>query len=498
VSEHTGGAPETDMAVEFVWDQLWPQLALREGFWLGYLFCSNLNTVNVLVARADDYARMRVKETQARSVGDPADLPGILDWLLSDHDPHVGLTWVIGIAGDPPPWRPAWARFLRRLNERRDALTGRMPGGLVLCLTEGLLLTARDSAPDLWSYRSMVVEANRASSRPLAPTPPPVLPPLALAPRRMRPRPGAVAERALLPATEPSEALRAVLRSLAAALQAGDIDAAVAEARMALAAAGATGASADLALAHAWTARALREKEDLAGAIDHTRRALNSEAPLGTALTGELLEILASSPDLDTVQAVRETHLALARSVRDRDPDSPDALRGLSVSLDKVADIEEQRGQLDDALTNYTESLNLARQLLAHYGDTPQTLRDLSVSLNNVANIHRQRGQLDDALTNYTESLNLARRILTHYGDTPQTLRDLSVSLDKVADIHRQRGQLDDALTNYTESLDVYRQLMEKYGPPLADPDELASISANLDRVALELARAAEPHGGPE
>ncbi|MGH3974444.1 MAG: hypothetical protein ACRDS9_14110, partial [Pseudonocardiaceae bacterium] len=55
-----------------------------------------------------------------------------------------------------------------------------------------------------------------------------------------------------------------------------------------------------------------------------------------------------------------------------------------------------------------------------------------------------QRGQLDDALTAYTESLTLSRRILTDYGDTPQSLRDLSISLDNVAGIQQQQeeGQL--------------------------------------------------------
>ncbi|MGH3869872.1 MAG: hypothetical protein ACRDQ4_27985, partial [Pseudonocardiaceae bacterium] len=56
----------------------------------------------------------------------------------------------------------------------------------------------------------------------------------------------------------------------------------------------------------------------------------------------------------------------------------------------------------------------------------------------------QQRGQLDDALTTYTESLHLAQRIHTTYGDTPQSLRDLSISLNKVAGIQQQRGQLDD------------------------------------------------------
>ena len=442
MSGDTGREFDREVMAEQVWDRLWPQLALRDGFWLGYLFCSDLAVVNVLVKRADDYARLRVKGTQLRTVRDPGELPGALTWLLSDHDAHLGLTWVVGIAGDPPPWRPAWARFLRRLNERRGALTGRLPGGLVLCLPESLLPTARDSAPDLWSFRSMVVEPARPQVRQPQPSGPP--------PDPGRPPPGVLGGRAALPATEPSAALRPTLRLLTAALQSGDTRAAVEHARSALAAAGASGSAEDVAIAHAWLARALESKEDLAGAIDHARQALDSGVPLGPQVSEELLEILASSPDLDTVLAARESQLALTRRVLAQNEDSADALRALSIALDEVADIQAERGQLDNALTNYTESLTLARQ------------------------IH------------------------TTYGDTPQTLRDLTVSLEKIANIQTQRGQLDNALTNYTESLDVYRRLMDRYGTPLADPDELAWISDRRERVLAELARREEPPGDQE
>ncbi|MGH3792703.1 MAG: hypothetical protein ACRDQ9_18295, partial [Pseudonocardiaceae bacterium] len=83
-------------------------------------------------------------------------------------------------------------------------------------------------------------------------------------------------------------------------------------------------------------------------------------------------------------------------------------------------------------------------RILTTYGETPQSLRDLSISQNKIAGIQKERGQLDDALAAYTESLHLSRRILTTYGETPQSLRDLSISQNKIAGIQKERGQLDD------------------------------------------------------
>lgn len=55
----------------------------------------------------------------------------------------------------------------------------------------------------------------------------------------------------------------------------------------------------------------------------------------------------------------------------------------------KVGGIQEQRGQLDDALTAYTEALHLVRRIHTSYDDTPQSLRDHSLSLDNVTRIQQ-------------------------------------------------------------------------------------------------------------
>ena len=60
------GMPTSAGAVERVWDALWPQLVLRNGFWLAYVFGSDLNAVRQLTERAENHARMRVGCTEVR------------------------------------------------------------------------------------------------------------------------------------------------------------------------------------------------------------------------------------------------------------------------------------------------------------------------------------------------------------------------------------------------------------------------------------------------
>jgi len=60
----------------------------------------------------------------------------------------------------------------------------------------------------------------------------------------------------------------------------------------------------------------------------------------------------------------------------------------------------------------------------------PQTLRDVSISLDNVGGVEKARGNLDAASAAYGESLRIRRGLSDP--QQPQTLRDVSVSLERV------------------------------------------------------------------
>jgi tetratricopeptide (TPR) repeat protein len=59
----------------------------------------------------------------------------------------------------------------------------------------------------------------------------------------------------------------------------------------------------------------------------------------------------------------------------------------------------------------YEESLAIARRLSEELG-TPESLRDVSVSLNKVGDIEQARGDLDGALSRYEESLAIQQLLL--------------------------------------------------------------------------------------
>jgi len=92
---------------------------------------------------------------------------------------------------------------------------------------------------------------------------------------------------------------------------------------------------------------------------------------------------------LQAAERLARSVLAHRRGVA-KELGTPGSRRGVSVSLDKVAGIEEARGDLDAALAKYEEILEI-RRLLAEELGTPESRRDVSISLNNVAGIEQAR-----------------------------------------------------------------------------------------------------------
>jgi exonuclease VII small subunit len=123
---------------------------------------------------------------------------------------------------------------------------------------------------------------------------------------------------------------------------------------------------------------------------------------------------------------------------------TPQSRRDVNLSLERVADIEQARGDLDGALARYEEGLEIRRALMAELG-TPQSRRDVSALLQIVADIEQARGNLDGALARYEESLLIAHRLLVDE-ETPGALNNLVWSAQLCAVIEISLSRPDVAL----------------------------------------------------
>ena len=164
----------------------------------------------------------------------------------------------------------------------------------------------------------------------------------------------------------------------------------------------------------------------------------------------------------------QEAH-TLATRWHEAAPADAKARRLLYATHTQMGDVLIQRGQPGDAAQveqHYTRSLDLAEKLLADNPGSAQAVRDVSVSLNKLGDFLAQRaqpGDADKALGHFTRSLALREKLLADNPGSAQAVRDVSVSLNKLGDFLAQRaqpGDADKALGHFTRSLALREKLL--------------------------------------
>ena len=375
---------------EKAWTYLRRHLDRSRSFWLGFLLTEDVTAARVLRDRAGWNRRLRAQRFAAFTPESPQELAGLIDRLDAEAPEPPGCAWVEAIHVADPRWDEAWGQLLQALNHRRDSLRGRL-GGLVLAAPRPTKAAAQRLSSDLWSVRDLVLDLPVGTVLAGGRTP--------------------VEAPAGAPAREPAGP-----RSVGG-LSLGDeaTDSAAADEAVAL-----------LALAPDRLATTDRQRvvAAVAAARDHGDDQLAGVLLL--ALAGGYVEERDGAGARDLVRQV----LALHRI------DPPTRLRALRLGRDlamMVADTEE-------AARLAGEGLELSERLAEQAG-TPEALRDLSISLNKVGGVRRARGDWPGAETAYTRSLELRERLAEPTG-TPEALRDLSVSLDNVAEAHEARGDV--------------------------------------------------------
>ena len=203
----------------------------------------------------------------------------------------------------------------------------------------------------------------------------------------------------------------------------------------------------------------------------------------------------------DTEAALRDytRGLELREKILQDNPNSTEAMRDVSVTLDRLGDFLVQRGQRGDAetaLKHYTRSLELGEKTLQAHPDNGRVARDVSVALEKLGDFLAQSGvraSAEVALKDYTRSLELREKLLQASPDYGLEARDVSVTLIKLGDFLVQRGQRWDAetaLKYYTRSLELSEKILQAhpgYGEATRD------VSVALERLGDFLVRRDQP-----
>ena len=172
---------------------------------------------------------------------------------------------------------------------------------------------------------------------------------------------------------------------------------------------------------------------DTAGQIDHQTIWVHIEL-------GDILLVI----DGTTTEAKKQYELAhtLAKRLAAADPSNASAQRDLSVSLERIGDVQEAQGDLKGALASYQECLKLSQQLAAADPSNASAQRVLSSSHHRIGNLLTMQGNVQGAQASYQEGLKINRQLAAADPSNANAQRDLSVSHGKIGEVQLAQEDL--------------------------------------------------------
>ncbi len=201
---------------------------------------------------------------------------------------------------------------------------------------------------------------------------------------------------------------------------------------------------------------ALSGLEAVAGAADTAREASRSQFRTHLEL-GEMFTLLGSPRAADEFQSAHEIALRLAQA----DPDSTQAQRDLSVSYNKLGDVERKLGEMFQAKEYFEEGLAISRVLADADPTSAEARRDLWVSYHKLGDVSREAGADAEANKHYEQSLRIIQQMADADAVSVVVQRDLWLTYNKLGDVQRALGNFTVAKEYLDQGLAISRQLAE-------------------------------------
>ncbi len=231
-----------------------------------------------------------------------------------------------------------------------------------------------------------------------------------------------------------------------------------------------------------------RKKRDDAKASAHqTAQLLESRASVaftrldrfqGARLLEEAFEWRKDDPDSDAIwwlikagdkvaeggktsEALRlytKAQRAALRSAEDN-PNDTNRQRDLSVSYEKIGNIQQAQGKLAEALQSFQSLIAITQKLAAADPSNTQWQRDLSVSYEKIGDIQQAENKLSEALKSYQSSMEIIQKLIKLDPSNTEWQRHISVSYNKIGDIQQAQGKLAEALQSFQAGMAIRQKL---------------------------------------
>jgi tetratricopeptide (TPR) repeat protein len=152
---------------------------------------------------------------------------------------------------------------------------------------------------------------------------------------------------------------------------------------------------------------------------------------------------------------------ALFSRLRQRNPQSADFARDLSVSYNKLGDLHLGLGHGEQALEFYQKSLDLREELRQRNPQSADFARGLSVSYNKLGDLHLGLGHGEQALDFYQKDLAIAEELRQRNPQSADFARDLFVSYWRMAAL-AETTSIDEAMKWWRRAYDQLSDMKQR------------------------------------
>jgi len=202
-------------------------------------------------------------------------------------------------------------------------------------------------------------------------------------------------------------------------------------------------------------ARALQEELTKSGELTPDLKQSESAALMETA------DSLLAIGDTAGAGAVAEQAQQIDTELLAGNPGNPHLQRNLAASNERVGDVLDAEGKLDEALAIYRKSLAIW-QVLAEDRSNPESQRSLAISYEKIGGVLEWQGKHEEALTFYQQDLAVELKLAESNPNNTDLLGNLVESYRMIGQILQERqGKRQEALVAYQQGLAVAQKLVD-------------------------------------
>ena len=124
--------------------------------------------------------------------------------------------------------------------------------------------------------------------------------------------------------------------------------------------------------------------------------------------------------------------------------------------------------------------------MIDDFGKTPERLRDLSMSMERLGDVAQALGQLEEAKTAYAQGEALGRELIDAYGETVLALEALAYNTLRLGQVLAKSGDTPAAQPHLSKARSLYQRLALAMPHDTRYPNALKELAVDAPASAQE------------